>query len=142
MEMAPTDRLMTIGKVARAAGVATATLRYYEQENILMPAARNRAGYRLYDGGAVERLEFIRAAQTVGFTLGDIRALLELNEDSPCKEVQALIERRLTEVDEKLADLTRVRSTLADALQRCRKSKKGCAVVADLKQKRGKRRSN
>lgn len=131
----------TIGAVAQAAGVATTTLRYYEREGLLSPSERSRAGYRLYDDGAVERLEFIRAAQAVGFTLSDIRALLELDGDSPCKQVQSLIEGRLAEVDAKLADLTRVRSTLADALQRCRKSKKGCAVVADLKRKRKQRRS-
>ena len=138
---AQTDQLMTIGEVARTAGVATPTLRYYEQEGLLSPTDRSRTGYRLYNDGAVQRLEFIRAAQAVGFTLDDIRALLQLNGDSPCKQVQSLIERRLAEVDEKLADLTRVRSTLADALQRCRRSKKGCAVVADLKRKREKRRS-
>ncbi len=131
---------MTIGKVARAAGVATATLRYYEQENILAPVARNRAGYRLYDEAAVERLQFIRAAQAVGFTLEDIRALLELGGEPPCGEVQALIERRLVEVDKKLADLERVRSALAGALKRCRKSKKKCAVVAELQRKDGKGR--
>jgi MerR family mercuric resistance operon transcriptional regulator len=127
---------LTIGEVAQAAGVATTTLRYYEREGLLSPTDRSRAGYRLYDEGAVGRLEFIRAAQAVGFTLDDIRALLELSGDSPCKRVQALIERRLGEVDGKLADLRRVRSALADALERCRKSKKGCAVVADLKRKR------
>jgi MerR family mercuric resistance operon transcriptional regulator len=103
---------------------------------LLSPTDRSRAGYRLYDDEAIQRLEFIRAAQAVGFTLDDIRALLELNGDSPCKQVQALIERRLAEVDEKLADLQRVRSTLADAFERCRTSNKGCAVVADLKRKR------
>lgn len=132
----------TIGKVAQAAGVATTTLRYYEREGLLSPTDRSRAGYRLYDDGAVQRLDFIRAAQAVGFTLDDIRALLQLNGDSPCKQVQALIERRLADVDQRLADLRRVRSTLDDALERCRKSKKGCAVVADLKRKRRKRRSN
>ncbi|MCH7814316.1 MAG: MerR family transcriptional regulator [Planctomycetes bacterium] len=133
---------LTIGVVAKAAGVAATTLRYYEREGLLSPTDRSRAGYRLYDDAAIERLEFIRAAQAVGFTLDDIRALLQLNGDSPCKQVQPLIERRLAEVDGKLADLTRVRSTLADALGRCRKSKKGCAVVADLKRKRKPRRSS
>lgn len=132
---------LTIGKVAKAAGVATPTLRYYEREALLSPTNRSRAGYRIYDHEAVERLKFIRAAQAIGFTLDDIRALLELNGHSPCKQVQVLIERRLAEVDEKLGDLRRVRSTLADALERCRKSKRGCAVVADLKRKRDKRRS-
>ncbi|MBX3396739.1 MAG: heavy metal-responsive transcriptional regulator [Phycisphaerae bacterium] len=133
---------LTIGETAQSAGVATTTLRYYERKGLLSPTDRSRAGYRLYDNSAVERLEFIRAAQAVGFTLDDIRALLQLNGDSPCKQVQALIGRRMAEVDEKLADLRRVRATLADALERCRKSKKGCAVVADLKRKRGIRRSN
>lgn len=141
MRMENAERL-TIGEVAQAAGVAATTLRYYEREGLLSPSDRTRAGYRLYDDSAVERLEFIRAAQAVGFTLDDIRALLQLNGDSPCKQVQALIERRLAEVDEKLADLRRVRATLANALERCRKSKKGCAVVADLKRKRRIRRSN
>ena len=133
---------LTIGKVAEAAGVATTTLRFYEREGLLSPTDRSRAGYRLYDEGAVQRLEFIRAAQAVGFTLDDIRTLLELNGDTPCEQVQSLIERRLAEVDAKLADLTRVRSTLTDAGQRCRKSKKGCAVVADLKRTRNQRRSS
>ena len=132
-----TANRLTIGAVAQATGVATTTLRYYEREGLLSPANRSPAGYRLYDDGAIERLEFIRAAQAVGFTLGDIRALLDLNGNSPCRQVQALIERRLGEVDEKLADLRRVRSTLATALERCRKSKKGCAVVADLKRRPG-----
>lgn len=117
------------------AGVAAPTLRYYEQQHILAPTARSRAGYRLYDAGAVERLAFIRAAQAVGFTLDDIRALLMLDEDPPCEQVRTLIERRLGEVDEKLADLKRVRVALADALQRCRGSNKTCAVVAELKRK-------
>ena len=136
------EMMLTIGQVARTVGVAATTLRYYEREGLLTPTARNAAGYRFYDSQAVERLEFIRSAQAVGFTLDDIRALLQLNGDSPCKQVQSLIERRLAEVDEKLADLTRVRSTLAGALERCRRSKKGCAIVADLKRKRPKRRSN
>ena len=131
----------TIGEAAQAVGVAPTTLRYYEREGLLSPTDRSRAGYRLYDDEAVGRLGFTRAAQAVGFTLDNIRALLELNGDSPCQQVQAMIERRLAEVDEKLDDLRSVRSTLADALGRCRRSKKGCAVVADLKRKREKRRS-
>ena len=64
MRMENVGRL-TIGEVARAAGVATTTLRYYEREGLLAPTERSRAGYRLYDDGAVERLAFIRAAQAV-----------------------------------------------------------------------------
>ncbi len=138
--MVRTARLMTIGQAAQVTGVATTTLRYYEREGLVSPTDRSRAGYRLYDQAAVERLQFVRAGQAVGFTLDDIRALLELDGDSPCRQVQALIQRRLADVDAKLADLKRVRATLADAIARCRKSKKGCAVVADLKRRRRNRR--
>ncbi len=131
--MERSNPLMTIGQVARTAGVATTTLRYYEREGILRATIRNGAGYRLYDARAVERLRFIRAAQGIGFTLDDIRALGQLGAEAPCQEVQTLIERRLAAVDAKLADLKRIQATLAEALERCRKSDRTCAVVADLK---------
>ena len=83
---ATTDRLMTIGEVARTAGVATPTLRYYEQEGLLSPTTRSRAGYRLYDARAIEQLRFIRSAQAVGFTPDDIAQLLTENE-SMCRRI-------------------------------------------------------
>jgi len=128
------ERLMTIGEVAHITGVADTTLRYYEKERIVVPGTRSRAGYRLYTDRDVERIAFVRAAQAVGFTLDDIRTLLEVGENTPCNQVQELIERRSADVENRLRDLKRVQGALADALARCRKSRKGCAVVADLKQ--------
>jgi len=135
------DPTMTIGRLADAVGVPATTLRYYEREGLLSPTARNRAGYRFYDESALRRLEFIRSAQTVGFTLDDIRSLLELNGATPCRDVQNMIQRRLTEIDAKLAELSRVRGTLSDALQRCHRSKRGCPVIDDLRKPRRVRRS-
>ncbi len=60
--MRSNERLMTIGQIARAAGVATHTLRYYEQAQILAPTLRSSVGYRLYDAAALERLHFVRSA--------------------------------------------------------------------------------
>jgi DNA-binding transcriptional MerR regulator len=96
-------------------------------------------GYRLYDEQAVRRLEFIRFAQTIGFTLEDMRALLELDAATSCGEVQQLIDRRLVDVDRRLAELNRLRSTLSAALDECHKSKRGCAVLNDLKTPKKKR---
>ena len=141
--MARTEGLMTIGRVARAAGVATTTLRYYERVGVLSPKDRNGAGYRLYDGETVERLQFIRSAQAVGFSLDDIRALLDLNRQGrkTCQaEVQRLLEQRLAEVDKKLHDLKRVRGALGRALNRCRRSRGECAVLRELSPKKSKRR--
>ena len=134
-------RQMTIGQVAAAVGVAATTLRFYEREGILAPALRSKSGYRLYDESAVERLAFIRSAQAVGFTLEDIRALLQLDARVSCKDVQSVIERRLADVNARLADLRRVRGALSDAMQRCRKSKKGCAILVDLGAHRRKKRA-
>ena len=132
----PQQGPLTIGQIARQVGVAASTLRYYERAGLLRPARRSAAGYRLYDQAAVEQLAFIRAAQAVGFTLDDIRTLLRLDEDSPCEQVQAMVRRRMAEIDERLACLQKVRATLAQALRRCQRSRRGCAVLADLKRAR------
>lgn len=134
--MAETKRdLMSIGQVARAAGVAATALRYYEREGVLLPTVRSGTGYRLYDSRAVEQLEFIRAAQAVGFTLDDIRVLLDVDSEQrrTCrKEVQGLIEKRLGEVEQKMKDLRRVRAALSESLQKCKGSDGDCPVLKKL----------
>lgn len=126
---------MTIGRAAEALGLRVSTLRYYERKGLLAPTDRSNSGYRLYDEVAVERLAFIRSAQAVGFTLEDIRELLSLDEETSCKEVRQLLQRRLTEVKAKLADLNRVRCALSDALEKCRKSRRGCGVLTSLRRR-------
>lgn len=69
--------MLTIGKLAKLVGVRTSTLRYYESEGLLTPDGRSEAGYRLYQPEAVQRLHLIQRAQRLGFSLGDIRTLLE-----------------------------------------------------------------
>ena len=136
-------QMMSIGEVARAVGLASSTLRYYEQEGLLAATMRNGAGYRLYDAQAVERLRFIRAAQAAGFTLNDIRTLsaLEPEDGRACKEeVQPIIERRIAEIDQKMKDLKRLRAELGRALDRCRRSNGECAVLKDLSPGENKRR--
>ena len=142
--MTRTMQMMSIGEVAQAVGLASSTLRYYEQENLLAPTMRSDAGYRFYDAQAVERLRFIRAAQAAGFTLNDIRTLLELESENRkvCEnEVQPIIRRRIAEIDRKMKDLKRVRAELGRALDRCRGSNGECAVLKDLRPTTNKRRS-
>ena len=140
---AQSDHLMTIGEVARTAGVATPTLRYYEQEGLLSPTTRSRAGYRLYNEQAIEQLRFIRSAQTVGFTLCDIRALgrLEGESGTSCKtKVRRLLEQRLAQVNEKVKDLERVQQALGQALDRCQRSNGECNVLKEIRPVKKKRR--
>ena len=124
---------MTIGRVAAIAGVAATTLRFYEREGLMEPADRSPSGYRLYDSHAVERLRFIRSAQSVGFSLQDIKTLLALDERTSCSQVQSMIEERLADVDRRITELKSVERTLMSAAARCRKSRKGCPVLVDLR---------
>ena len=129
------EGLMSIGQLARAAGVAATALRYYEREGVLTPTGRSQAGYRLYAPQAVEQLSFIRSAQAVGFTLEDIRTLMGFDgarERTPKNDVQVLIEARLTQLAEKMRDLRRVQATLAKALQKCQHSDGECPVLKEL----------
>lgn len=136
MGIEQTSGLVTIGEAACAAGVAATALRYYDREGLLEPSERTRAGYRLYDAQAVERVQFIRSAQSVGFALDDIRRLLELDAANvrTCRaEVQPPLEHRIADIDHKIQDLKRVRAALARALEHCRASSGECAVLRDLR---------
>ena len=142
--MAKTNQpLMTIGQAAKAAGLAATTLRFYEREGLLTPTSRSGAGYRLFDADVAERLQFIRSAQAIGFTLKDIRMLLELQTDNRKprqSQVQRLLQARLEEVDQRMRDLERVRAALGTALDRCRRSSGDCAVLKTLVPSKGKRK--
>lgn len=143
--MAQTNgELVSIGEAAKLVGIAATALRYYERERVLTPTIRSASGYRLYDQRAVERLKFIRAAQAVGFTLDDVRLLLDLDGDGgkqKCKsDVQRLIESRLTQVEQKMSDLRRVQAALKAALRECRRSAgENCPVLVGLRIPRRKR---
>ena len=70
-------KLQTIGQIAKRVGLRTSALRYYEEQGLLTPVARSKAGYRLYDESAEQTLRFIQRAQRLGFSLTDIRTLLQ-----------------------------------------------------------------
>ena len=132
--------LATIGQIAQAVSVATSTLRYYEREGLLEPVDRTPAGYRLYGPTAIDQLRFIRSAQSVGFSLNDIKALLSLDAGTSCKQVQTMIADRLADVSRRIAELKSVKRTLTSALGRCRRSRKGCPILSDLRNTNQRRR--
>lgn len=112
---------LTIGEVARLAGVNVQTVRYYERRGLLDTPARRSSGYREYDAAAVERLRFIRRAQELGFTLTEISELLELRLDprTTAGRVKARAEEKIAEIDGWLRDLTRLRDALTHLAGRC-----------------------
>ncbi len=126
----------TIGELAEAAGVPRSTLRYYERSGLMAPTGRTDGNYRYYDTEALERLRFIRAAQAAGFTLTDVSDLLDLRDGSraPCREVEALIEKRLAEITAKRKELWSLEEVLRASLQLCRVTlnKSHCDVIETL----------
>jgi MerR family transcriptional regulator, copper efflux regulator len=111
---------ITIGKAAAQAGVRIDTVRYYEKVGLLRRARRSAGGYRHYSEEDVARLQFIRRAKHLGFSLEEIAALLAISEAAGDRRtVKALAERRLAEVEAKLAALAALRETLSTLVARC-----------------------
>src|SRR5687768_8442924 len=128
----------SIGQLARAAGVPTSTVRFYEREGLLKPEARSGSNYRVYSHRSLERLQFIRSAQAVGLSLHDVAEMLDLvvsgASSAPCRDVMSLAERRLADVRERLKQLKSLERTLARAVQDCCDDASGlCNKVTHLR---------
>ena len=113
---------MTIGSLAREADVSTDTVRFYERKGLLSEVARSESGYRQYGEEAVQRLKFIRRAKTLGFTLGEISDLLDLNtnDHGSCREAEERADRTIARIDAQIAELGRMRDALGDLAEACR----------------------
>ena len=133
-----TKRLIGIrtGDLAKLAEVNAQTLRYYERRGLLLKPKRTESGYRLYDEDAVRRIRFIKKAQDLGFTLAEISELLslEVEEQTACEDIREKAQAKLTEIDGKVRDLTRIRKTLAKLIEACaaRKSTEACPILDSL----------
>ena len=113
---------MTVGQLARRAGVGVQTVRYYERRQLLPTAARRASGYREFSPAALNRVRFIRRAQELGFTLSEIAELLALRLDpnTTAAEVKARAGLKIDEIDGKISDLERIRQALTHLVGRCR----------------------
>jgi len=111
---------MRIGELASQAGISTKAIRYYEQVGILTPPARTAAGHRTYDQTALGRLGFVRAAQALGLTLGEIRQVIAFRDDgtAPCAHVTGLLQRRVGELGARIAELQQLRGDLQQLAER------------------------
>ena len=127
---------LRISDLARQAEVPVSTVRYYERSGLLTPPPRSASNYRMYSSSELHRLRFIRIAQSAGFTLSDIKHLLDLRdgEIAPCAEVRVLIERRLEGVDKKLDELKLIKNALREFHDICEGSRDDdpCGVMNEL----------
>ncbi len=113
---------MTIGRLAREAGVGVETVRYYERRGILKRPSASGRSPRHYTEQALATIQYIKRAQSLGFSLSEIGELLALRNDpdSFCEEGRPVVERKLEEIDRKIAELKAIRRELLQGMKACR----------------------
>lgn len=118
-EIAVSSAGLKIGEVSRLSGVGIETIRFYERGGLLDRPARTYSGYRIYDGSVLERLDFIRKAQLLGFALQEIRELIDHKRkgENPCADVRSVVRSRLTELNARIEQMLAYRDELASALE-------------------------
>jgi DNA-binding transcriptional MerR regulator len=114
-------RVLTIGQLAKAAGVTTPTIRYYEEIGLLPPAERSAAGQRMYEETDLERLTFIRRSRDFGFSIDQVRELagLSISTDRDCSAVRDMAHVHLAEVRAKHAELKALEASLEAFAKQC-----------------------
>ena len=113
---------LQIGKVARRAGVSVDKVRYYESRGLIAEPPMQASGYRQYALRVIDRIQFIKQVQKLGFTLADIEELLRLRDapDTTCSDVRRKAESKLDEIEENLAALRRMKATLDELVDACK----------------------
>jgi DNA-binding transcriptional MerR regulator len=112
-------KTLKIGEVSKESGIGIEALRFYERSGLLGKPVRSESNYRLYDEGVLERLAFIKKAQTLGFSLDEIKRIIAdaRSGASPCDDVREIVRRRLAELDERMREMKRYRKELAETLE-------------------------
>lgn len=113
---------MKIGEVAKRSGIGIETIRYYEREGLLLEPERRPSGYRQYDASTLDRLAYIVRAKELGFTLAEVRELLQLSfaPHAGCDHIRQRAERKVSDIESKIRNLQQMKRSLNKIVQRCR----------------------
>jgi MerR family mercuric resistance operon transcriptional regulator len=122
---------LTIGILAKRGGVNVETIRYYQRRALLEEPSKPSGGFRRYPEESVKRVLFIKRAQTLGFTLEEIQGLLALDERKACLETREIAAHKLELIAQKIADLSKMRKSLARLVRSCDTSAAGapCPII-------------
>jgi MerR family mercuric resistance operon transcriptional regulator len=113
---------LTIGELAKSAGLGVETVRFYERQGLIAEPARSASGYRQYPPETVRRLKFIVRAKALGLTLQEIGELLDLRASpgAGCADVQARAEAKIADIEERIAQLDAMKRALGELVAQCR----------------------
>jgi DNA-binding transcriptional MerR regulator len=133
---------LTIGKIASLARVSPDTLRYYERERLIEPAAKSAAGYRLYERDALRRIRFIKEAQQCGFSLSEIRALLTLrgSDAACCRDVRRVALEKKLQLEAQIKAMKVMSKALTNLINECSadgRSLDECPILGALERANG-----
>lgn len=110
---------LTIGRLARAAGVGIETVRHYQRLGLLPAPAPATGAFRRYPPALADRIRFVKRAQDLGFTLAEIATLLELEDGADRAQIRDVAAARLAQIRDRIADLRRMERALAHLLHEC-----------------------
>lgn len=129
-----TDTGVKIGRLAERAGVHLETIRYYQRLGLMPTPRRDYGSVRRYGEDAVGRLRFIKRAQSLGFSLDEVKLLLELSVGEHCAQTRSFAEQKRRLVERKIADLRGIQSALDKLIRACGKGSKGhgCPIIESL----------
>lgn len=127
---------LTIGQLAKVIGVNVETIRFYQRKGLLQTPERLYGSIRRYDEADIRRIQFIKRAQVLGFKLDEIAGLLNLDGARACADTRELAMRKLALVEARLADLTAIRTSLSEMIERCdaRDQQGECPIIQALVQ--------
>lgn len=125
-----TNKHLTIGSLSRLTNTKVETIRFYEKSGLLREPERTEGNYRSYAPADLNRLSFIRRARDLGFSLDQIRVLLDLADDRwrSCEAVDGIAKKHVAEVERKIADLKALQGELDRLISQCR-----CGTVAECR---------
>jgi MerR family transcriptional regulator, copper efflux regulator len=126
---------MNIGQASRATGVSSKMIRYYESVGLIRPADRTESNYRDFSDRDVNELKFIRRARNLGFSVEEIANLLSLwrDRDRPSREVKAIADKHVADLDARIAEMSAMADTLRDLAHCCAgDDRPDCPILTDL----------
>ncbi len=131
------SKFFKIKQASELTGINLETIRYYEKQGLIKPILREQNGYRVFDENQLEQLRFIKTCRNIGFSLNDIKTLLQLQQtpNKQCNEINALAEQHLAYLDEQITELQQVKTFLMQFVGCENKTVDKCQIIQGIKEK-------